>query len=311
MKTKTIKQIIKRKLEDWISSIEDEKLREDLKANTFVTGGCITSMLLREKVNDYDLYFRTKEHAVAVARYYVSRFTTHKKKGIPVELYVRVEEDRVKIVAKSAGIASEQGTDKPYEYFEASADEDAASEYVKDVMRDPLEIEDANEELSEKTKTDDGKKYRPVFLSTNAISLSHKVQLVLRFFGEPEAVHENYDFIHCTNYYSSWDNELHLNKEALEATITRTLTYVGSKYPVCSIFRIRKFVARGWTINAGQILKILMQVSALDLTDFKTLEDQLTGVDVAYFANLLEKMKDKDPTKVDTAYLCQIINQLF
>ena len=52
---------------------------------------------------------------------------------------------------------------------------------------------------------------------------------------EPDQLHENYDFVHCTNYWTSWNNELVLRKEALEALLARELRYVGSKYPLCSI----------------------------------------------------------------------------
>jgi hypothetical protein len=38
-----------------------------------------------------------------------------------------------------------------------------------------------------------------------------------------------------------------------------------------------------------------MQISELDLTDLAVLEDQLTGVDTAYFLQLIEKLKEKDP----------------
>jgi hypothetical protein len=93
--------------------------------------------------------------------------------------------------------------------------------------------------------------------------------------------------------------------------MSKELRYVGSKYPVCSVIRLRKFIARQWTINAGQILKMLMQINELDLTDIKVLQDQLTGVDSAYFCELIGKLKDKDPQKVNSAYLCEIIDRIF
>ena len=153
--------------------------------------------------------------------------------------------------------------------------------------------------------------FRPVFLSTNAITLSDRVQIVLRFFGEPDAIHENYDFVHCTNYWTSWDNNLVLRQKALEALLARELVYIGSKYPVCSVIRLRKFIKRGWTINAGQILKAVMQISALDLTNIEVLQDQLTGVDCAYFCEVIAKLKESDPTKVNAAYLIEIIDRMF
>lgn len=268
-------------------------------------------MLLREKVNDFDVYIRSREALLAIAHYYVKRFKIKNKAGVEVPIFVDDrDKNRVKIVVKSAGIASSEGTEKPYEYFERRADGEGG-EYVEGIMTDPGAIEEANEKLQEALPEDDTHKYKPVFLSTNAISLSGKIQIVLRFYGEPEEIHKNYDFVHCTNYWTSWDKKLILNQPALTSLLEKDLKYVGSLYPVCSMFRIRKFTARGWTINAGQMLKIAMQISKLNLEDIKVLEDQLTGVDVAYFVELVAKLREKDPTKVNTAYLIEIIDRMF
>lgn len=310
MKKKTIKSVIAKKMNEWWASIEDEKVRDLAEKNTIVTGGSIASMLLREQVNDFDVYFRTKEAAKTIAEYYVKRFEIKKKDGIPCEIYVLDEKERIKIVVKSAGIASEQGTDKPYEYFEGS-EQGRGTEYVSEVMQDPGQIVDTQETTEAAALHDEGQPYRPVFLSTNAITLSKHVQLVLRFYGEPEDIHKNYDFVHCTNYWTSWDGELVLKQAALESLLAKELQYVGSKYPICSLFRLRKFIKRDWTINAGQILKIALQVSELDLTDVEVLEDQLVGVDVAYFIEVINKVKANDPEKVNSAYLVEIIDRMF
>jgi hypothetical protein len=313
MKSKTIKAIISKKIGEWLASIEDEAVRDLAQNNTIVTGGCIASMLLGEEVNDFDLYFTNKATTEAVAKYYVKRFKVKNRKGIDCPIYVDAEGDRVKIVIKSAGVASEDGAEAPYEYFEGSPDE-AAQQYVGEVMGDPGEIEEAyqdTEALALET-TDDGKpQFRPVFMSTNAITLSHRVQVVLRFYGEADEIHKNYDFVHCTNYWTSKGADLTLRQPALEALLARELRYVGSKYPLCSVIRLRKFIKRGWTINAGQILKMAMQLSELDLTDPAVLEDQLTGVDSAYFIQLMTKVKENDPEKVNAAYLVEIIDRMF
>ena len=315
MKVKTINKVLCTKFNEWANSITDEELRKKVMENTIITGGSIASMLMREEVNDYDLYFRNKETAVAVALYYVDLFKPKNKKGIDVPIFVEHATDRVQIVVKSAGIASESGTAKPYEYFEGAADGgQRAAAYVGEVMSDAGSIEDKYEEtekLALQAEDEKVAKFRPVFMSTNAITLSHKVQLVLRFYGEPEEIHKNYDFVHCTNYWTSWEEKLTLRQAALESIMTTELQYVGSKYPVCSIIRLRKFIARQWTVNAGQILKMLMQVNELELTDIKVLRDQLTGVDCAYFCEMLGKLQEKDPEKINTAYLVEIIDRLF
>ena len=314
MNTKGIKLVLANKHRDWVNSIEDEAVAKIVKSDVVITGGCIASMLLGEPVNDFDVYFRTKEAATAVAKYYLNRFHPRRANGIPLKITLQELSDRVKIVVQSAGIASEDGSEKPYEYFESRAEGEAGN-YVEDVMQDPANIEDAYEELSQlaqNTETEPGKpKYRPVFVSTNAITLSDKIQLVLRFFGEPDEIHTNYDYVHCTNYWTSSDGKLVLRQPALESLLAKELRYVGSKYPICSVMRLRKFIQRGWTINAGQILKMAMQISELNLKDHKVLEDQLTGVDVAYFCDLVSKLRDKDPEKVNAAYLVEIIDRMF
>lgn len=313
MKAKTIRKALRSKVDQWLATIEDTAVRQLAGDSVIVTGGCIASMLLKEPVNDYDVYFRSHAAALAVAQYYVARFDTKNKQGIPCAISVEDKGGRIRIIVKSAGIASEDGSEREYRYFE-SRPAGEADAYVSEVMTDPGDIEDRYTETERQAleATDDGKpKYRPVFLSTNAITLSQKMQLIFRFYGDPDAIHDNYDFAHCTNYWSSWNDELVLRPQALECLLTRELRYVGSKYPVCSVIRLRKFIARGWQVNAGQILKMLMQVHALNLMDPRVLEDQLTGVDCAYFAEVIHKLHEKDPEKVNAAYLVEIIDRMF
>lgn len=304
MKSKTIKKVLAKKFAAFVESIGDPEIAKLVKENTIITGGCIASMLLREKVNDYDLYFRDRATAVAVAEHYIELFKKNPppafKSGEPVDIHVDKRcQDRVKIVIKSAGIAGE-GNDADYAYFEQSENPDSAEagDYV-----------DAATATANESK--DNGDYRPVFLSSNAITLSDKVQLVVRFFGEPDQLHENYDFVHCTNYWTSWDNELVLRKEALESLLAKELRYVGSKYPLCSIIRTRKFVARQWTINAGQFLKMAMQLNELNLKDLEVLADQLIGVDSAYFMDVIRRLKEKGQGEIEAAYLVEVIDRVF
>ncbi len=290
MKGKTVKAVLSKKFAQFAASIEDPEVRKLVEKNTIITGGCIASMLLGEKVKDFDLYFRDKATAVAVGEYYIAKFvaaTSH-----PMKL--DAEGDRVRIVTK-AGHRGETAGDLA-------------------TLQDTGAIEDAYEELNDaaqEVESEGPATYRPVFMSTNAITLSDRVQLVLRFYGEPDAIHENYDYVHCTNYWTPWDGKLVLRQDALESLLARELRYVGSKYPLCSIIRLRKFIRRGWTINAGQILKAIMQVSELDLTNPAVLEDQLTGVDSAYFCEVMRNVREKDPEKVNAAYLVEIIDRMF
>lgn len=303
MKAKTIKLVLKKKMAELLESIEDKSVRKMVEENTIITGGCIASMLLNESVNDYDLYFKNKETAKAVADYYVNKFDYKGNAQAPL-ISVDATGDRVSIKVKSAGIASEKGSDE-YSYFEGDDDPDAMA---------ALDFIDSQFDKAEE-KDESKPKYRPVFFSTNAITLSNDIQLILRFFGEAEEIHENYDFVHCTNYWTSSDKQLTLHADAMEALLAKELRYVGSKYPLCSIIRLRKFISRGWNVNAGQILKMVYQLNELDLSDIEILQDQLVGVDMAYFAQIVSALKEKaretGEDKVNAAYLTTIIDRLF
>lgn len=296
MKSKTIDKIIRSKFNEWVESIKDDAVKKLITSNAFITGGCIASMLLNEKVNDYDIYFKDMATTLAVARYYVKQFNDSSIKVVTREGLLEFEQetgeiltqeltyDRVFIFIKSRGVAKESGA--------------------------PVMMDDGEEQ----EPIPDGLKYRPVYLSSNAITLSDSIQIVIRFHGDPVTVHQHYDYVHCTNYWTLKEG-LVLNQPALEAILGKELIYIGSKYPICSVTRLRKFIKRGWTVNAGQILKQCYQISKLDLDDMQILEDQLIGVDVAYFNMLVEALKEHKASnpdfKLDYGYLALIIDKIF
>ena len=293
MKIKSIEKIIGATFNAFTASITDDRIRGLVEENAIITGGCIPSMLMKEKVNDFDIYFRTIEVAVEVAKYYVALF----KVEHPNEpLVVDTEGGRVRCCIEAGKRGTTTGN---LEEVRGIYTEGQIEDVYSATKEAALEVEDKDE------------KYLPVFISTNAITLTGRIQLVLRFQGEPDEIHKNYDFVHCTNYWTSWDDTLVLRQAALESILSKELIYVGSKYPLCSIIRIRKFVARGWSVNAGQILKMILQCQELDLKDPKVLEDQLTGVDSAYFAILINQIDKLTPDKLNAAYLCEIINRIF
>lgn len=313
MNKKHINAQLCRVFDEFVSSIEDDGIKELVSKGTVITGGSLVSLLQGEKPHDYDLYFKDFKTCFKVAEYFVKKFNESKKDAKLAEIKIETgkkwicfddalkqiadnNEPRIKIFISGSGVAGE---------FEPEEDE-VAEDSIQTNIEPSTDIE---KELEEKPK------YQPKFLTSNAISLSGKIQLVIRFYGEPNKLHENYDFIHCTNYWTSWERKVTLNQEALESISNKELLYVGSKYPLCSIIRTRKFIKRGWTINAGQYLKMAMQLNELNLKDVNVLEDQLVGVDSAYFAMLIgalqKKKEDKPGFEVNNSYVAAIVDKIF
>lgn len=304
MKIKTISKAIDKKVTEWLSTIEDEGLRNSVKKDLIVTGGCIASMLLKEQVNDFDIYFKTKQTCFDIAKHYINKILPIYRNSISdskIEVIDSLnvpKKDYEDEVENSKWIQFKKGLER--------SSEDRVKLYIPHIgyWRRSDDLPNENQEEL---------KSQPVYLSENAISLSNQVQLVVRFFGDVETIHTNYDFVHATNYFH-YDNgkpKLVCNLNALQALLTKELIYIGSKYPLTSIIRTKKFILRGFTINAGTYLKILWQVAELDLKDPITLQEQLIGVDVAYFSMLIEILQNVSPDKLTYNYVSEIIDRVF
>ena len=289
MNSKNMAKHLSRKLKDWVDSIEDQDVAKAVQENAIVTGGALVSLLTGKPPNDYDIYFKTRASCLLVANYYATKWNEMYPDKPQVEINYDPDTERITAFIDSSGLAMEEGEDG---------------------------IDDESEPVQEPKVEDEEKpRYRPRYFSTNAISLSDKIQLVIRFYGSVDEIHENYDFVHCTCSYDFKENKVNLPVRALEAIINKELYYTGSKYPLCSIIRTRKFIQRGWFINAGQYLKMCLQLNELDLKDMKVFEDQLVGVDSYYFSQaikIIEKKQEEEPDfKVDNTYLFEVINRIF
>jgi hypothetical protein len=302
MQVKTISKTIKSKLTEWLETITDEELRKQVKENILVSGGSITSMFLNMPVNDYDIYIQDRGVLHKLIKYYVRDYCK--------QILILDGNNREEHINERSSLERVESLEGAF----SSAIRNLKDEQIKLFIMSGNGGLRVNEEI-EKDKLN----YTPLFFSPNAISLSNDIQIVIRFFGDAETIHKTFDFIHATNYFT-FETGLVTNKEALESILTKQLKYQGSFYPITSIIRTKKFLKRNWNINAGELLKIMFQISHLDLQNPDVLEEQLIGVDVAYFERLiiiLRSIQDnkKENGKVDEymtpEYFNNIIDKVF
>lgn len=299
MNIKTIKKTITDKLNDWLMSISDENLRIAVKKNILLSGGSITSMLLNEDVNDYDIYIKDKKVLKDLCIYYSKKLDVAILDGIDRDSLLDTLEDAYK------------------KFLKATNQEEVQSAYaiaVRTLKPDQIKLflnsSKGGLRVNENSTLEEDLNYIPKYFSPNCISLSNKIQLVCRFHGDNVAIHKTFDFIHATNYFT-FDEGLVTNVKALESILTKNLSYQGSLYPLTSIIRMKKFIKRNWNINAGEILKIMFQISELNLKDPDVLEEQLIGVDVAYFDTLIQILRGVDKETISSKYLNTIIDKVF
>jgi hypothetical protein len=318
MQLKTVRKTIKTKIEDWIASIESEELRKILERDVIVTGGCITSLLMNEKVNDYDIYVRTLDTLKSVMKYYMGDFNEynisildgrHKDDLINLFMDDYPGYPDIKDVFNQEGVALRNLKSDQIKFYIPNNAGGLQVDYNTQSREPITSTSVAFNNVSKKFRADT--KYRPMFFSPNAISLSDDIQIVVRFCGEPEEIHKNYDFIHATNYWT-FDKGLVVNLNAMSSILTKQLVYQGSLYPVTSIIRVKKFVSRGWKCTAGEMFKMIYQTALLDLQNIDVLEEQLIGMDVAYFAKLIEALRSiTDRSKLTPEYLFELIDRIF
>lgn len=295
MQVKSIKKIITTKLEEWLETITDEKLRKKVRENILLSGGSITSLLQQQDVNDYDIYLKDMDVLLELTKYYTQGMRN-----------VEILDGRNK--AKYDEYLEKRVNSFNYE-LETMEGDDYAMRSVAYRTLKPDQIKLYLPTGGMKINHDEATPYQVEFLSPNAISLSDNLQIVIRFHGDNEAIHKTFDFIHATNYFT-FKEGLVLNIDALTSIMSKTLRYQGSLYPLTSIIRIKKFLNRGWNISAGEMLKIMFQISELDLTNPDVLEEQLIGVDIAYFGRLVEILRDNEH-KIDSHFLNIIIDKVF
>ena len=329
MNRKNIERNISRKINKWVKTISDTDLQDEINKNIVITRGCIVSLLTDDEINDYDVYFNNKETTLKVAKYYVNEWKK-KHKNEDIMIFSCIEDYEALIQSKMYDYEG----DNIEEYRKAVVNEvgkyydDRINIYIpSNGVATEIDYKDLDnfEQLKSKSfdnrniQREEGKKnkenYIPVFISSNAITLSDGIQIICRFYGEPDEIHKYFDFVHCTNYF--YNNKLVTNTLALESIFAKELFYVGSKYPLCSLIRIRKFVNRGWYINAGQILKICLNLQDFDLNDVDTLKDQLMGVDSLYFSWLINAIhqdlnnKEIKEDEINSHYIIELIDKIF
>lgn len=97
------------------------------------------------------------------------------------------------------------------------------------------------------------------FDSENAITLDNKLQFIIKFTGKPDDIVKTFDFEHLKSYLPVY-GKLKYNNDVFRLILEKELIYTGSHFPLASLLRTRKYIKRGWTITAKEMLKIVFDV---------------------------------------------------
>ena len=105
MKAKSIQKLLKGVIDNLCETIGDADIEKIIKERSFISGGCIPTMMLDGFVNDFDFYFISKEDVDKVKEYYNSIEVDYNKKfhvNLITENAINLS-DKVQLITKFVG----------------------------------------------------------------------------------------------------------------------------------------------------------------------------------------------------------------
>lgn len=122
------------------------------------------------------------------------------------------------------------------------------------------------------------------------------VQLITRFTGEAKDIFQWFDFTVTHGAYD-FEKEVFVFGDRFFMDVSkRRLVYSGaSKYPICAMYRTKKYVARGYELPGATIMHIALSIVQLQIENYQQLKEQLMGIDTMYLQKLLEAKQPNAP----------------
>ena len=146
-------------------------------------------------------------------------------------------------------------------------------------------------------------------VSKNAITYKRKsdrsnkiwtAQLILRFVGGPETIFKTFDFTITQGAYSFVDDSFYFGDRFFADLAKRRLVYLGgSRFPICAMYRTKKYRDRGYTLSGATVMHIALSIVQLEIKTYAQLKEQLMGVDTMFLQGLLGSERYADDLPVD------------
>lgn len=118
-----------------------------------------------------------------------------------------------------------------------------------------------------------------------------EVQVITRFTGSPEEVLNTFDFTCVMGLWNFREGKFYAHEFFLRDVARRRLVYSNkSQYPICALYRTKKYVERGYEFPGSTLVAIALAIHSLQLNTYKDLKDQLLGIDTSMFKEITESM---------------------
>lgn len=139
------------------------------------------------------------------------------------------------------------------------------------------------------------------FVTESAVTFSDgrtRLQLIThpRFIGKstPEEVFGLFDFSVCMAAFDFARWQFSFAEPFFRDLAAKRLVFnVNAPYPIASLWRLKKYLGRGYTLGAVDAIKLAMRIHSIDLSNRRTLKEHLLGVDTLFLKELTDKLGEE------------------
>lgn len=126
-----------------------------------------------------------------------------------------------------------------------------------------------------------------------------RVQFIKAVTGAPDAVIGKFDFTICQGAFLP-DQSFILGECFLQHLSQRRLVFnLAAEFPICSLYRTRKFIGRGFQFSGIEAIKLGLSIQKLKIDTYADLKKQLLGIDTSFLKELTDSLDSKAQLKYD------------
>jgi hypothetical protein len=144
-----------------------------------------------------------------------------------------------------------------------------------------------------------------------------KIQVILipeLLLEDPKDIIKQFDYTVCMGAYDFDTSTFVLDDNFLEHIARKELYYnVNGKYPLSSLFRLKKYFKKDYRISGVEIIKLGLAINNLHMKDYRDLKVQLQGIDTLFLQELTDKLMTPEyaEKKYDFNEFMGMINEYF
>lgn len=158
-----------------------------------------------------------------------------------------------------------------------------------------------------------------IFSTNNAETLKWegvKWQLIKCANGTINEIFNSFDFSICMGAYDLKNDCFIIHKNFMAHNAQRRLVFhEGTKYPICSLIRTRKYMFRGYFLTGIEYIKMALCINKIRIETWADLKFHLQGIDTLFLEPLTTALEKEGDTIYDydkfLVLMDEVLNKYF